>query len=57
MREEGLEGALRMLREESDEGDRLGQSSSFAFLMPEEERKQILKKYEPFRVRARLAGV
>jgi hypothetical protein len=54
---EGLSGVLRVLQDESDEGDRLRQSSPFAYLMPQEERMRILKKYEPLRVRTHPAGI
>ncbi len=54
---EGVEGALRVLLEHSDEADRMRQSSPFGILMPKDTREAILKKYAPHRTRASLAGV
>lgn len=54
---EGVPGVLRVFEDRSDEGDRMRQNSPFAMLMPQETRMQILRKYEPRRTRAPLAGV
>ncbi len=45
------------LADESDEGQRMRQSSPFAVLMPQDERLRILAKYEARRPRTHPAGV
>ena len=45
------------LADESDEGQRLRQSSPFAVLMPQDERARIFAKYEARRPRTHPAGV
>ena len=54
---EGLPRVLEALADESDEGQRLRQSSPFAVLMPQDERARIFAKYEARRPRAHPAGV
>ena len=54
---EGVDGVLKMLSEQSDEADRMRQSSPLGILMPKDQRAAILKKYAPHRTRASLAGV
>ena len=54
---EGLPRVLEALADESDEGQRLRQSSPFAVLMPQDERTRILAKYEARRPRTYPAGV
>ena len=55
--QEGVDGVLKMLSEQSDEADRMRQSSPFGILMPKDQRAAILKTYAPHRTRASLAGV
>jgi hypothetical protein len=57
MTQGGLQGVLQVLDDESDESDRLRQSSPFACLMPQDVRLKILQKYESLRTRTSLAGV
>ena len=54
---EGLPRVLEALADESDEGQRMRQSSPFAVLMPQDERLRILAKYEARRPRTHPAGV
>ena len=54
---EGLRRVLEALADESDEGQRLRQSSPFAVLMPQDERARIFAKYEARRPRTHPAGV
>jgi len=54
---EGLPRVLEALADESDEGQRLRQSSPFAVLMPQDERARIFAKYEARRPRTHPAGV
>ncbi len=54
---EGLPRVLEALADESDEGQRLRQSSPFAVLMPQDERARIFAKYEARRPRPHPAGV
>ena len=54
---EGLPRVLVALADESDEGQRLRQSSPFAVLMPQDERARIFAKYEARRPRTHPAGV
>ena len=53
----GLPRVLEALADESDEGQRLRQSSPFAVLMPQDERARIFAKYEARRPRTHPAGV
>jgi hypothetical protein len=53
----GLPRVLEALADSSDEGQRLRQSSPFAVIMPQDERRQILAKYEARRPRTHPAGV
>lgn len=53
----GLPHVLEVLADESEEGQRLRQSSPFAVIMPQDERARILQKYEARRPRAHPAGV
>lgn len=57
IRERGLPGVLEALSDDSEEGRRMRQSSPFAVVMPQDERRQILAKYEARRPRTHLAGV
>jgi len=54
---QGLPRVLEALADESDEGQRMRQSSPFAVLMPQDERLRILAKYEARRPRTHPAGV
>ena len=54
---EGLPRVLEALADESDEGQRLRQSSPFAVLMPQDERARIFAKYEARRPLTHPAGV
>lgn len=54
---EGLPRVLAALADESDEGQRMRQSSPFAVLMPQDERTRIFAKYEACRTRTHPAGV
>lgn len=47
----GVEGVLAVLMSRSDESERLRQSAPFSMLMPDDQRRAILEKYEPFRTR------
>lgn len=53
----GLPGVLEALADRSGEGQRLRQSSPFAVIMPQDERRKILARYEAHRPRAHPAGV
>lgn len=57
IRARGLPGVLAALADESEEGQRMRQSSPFAVVMPPEERRRILARYEACRPRTHLAGV
>ena len=54
---EGLPRVLEALADDTDEGQRLRQSSPFAVLMPQDERARIFAKYEARRRRTHPAGV
>jgi hypothetical protein len=54
---QGLPRVLEALADDSEEGRRLRQSSPFAVIMPQEERRRIFAKYETRRPRAHPAGV
>ena len=54
---EGVAGVLRVLEDRGEEATRMRQSSPFAVLMPQDERLEILKRYEARRPRAHPAGV
>ena len=53
----GLPAVLEALEDFSEEGRRMRQNSPFAVLMPQEERRRILAKYEARRPRTHPAGV
>jgi hypothetical protein len=53
----GLPGVLDALGDRSEEGRRMRQNSPFAVLMPQDERREILAKYEARRPRTHPAGV
>ena len=55
--EQGLPRVLEALADFSEEGRRMRQNSPFSMLMPQDERRQILAKYESRRAGARPAGV
>jgi hypothetical protein len=57
IRSRGLPGVLAALEDRSDEGQRMRQSRPFAVIMPQDERKQILDRYEALRSRTHPAGV
>lgn len=57
IRVHGLSGVLSALADRSEEGRRMRQNSPFAVLMPQEERRRILAKYEARRPRAHPASV
>jgi hypothetical protein len=57
MRTRGLPGVLAALEDRSEEGQRMRQSSPFAVIMPQDERREILAKYEALRARTYPAGV
>ena len=57
IRNQGLTGVLAALEDRSEEGRRMRQNSPFAVLMPQDERLEILKRYESLRTRAHPAGV
>lgn len=54
---QGLPGVLAALADRSEEGQRMRQSSPFAILMPQDERRQILARYEARRPRTHPASV
>ena len=54
---QGLPRVLEALADESQEGQRLRQSSPFAVLMPQDERTRIFAKYESRRTRTHPASV
>lgn len=54
---QGVPRVLEVLADFSEDGRRMRQNSPFAVLMPEDERQQILAKYESRRARAHPAGV
>lgn len=54
---QGLPRVLEALADDSDEGQRRRQSSPFAVLMPADERRRILDRYEARRPRTHPAGV
>ena len=47
----GIDGVLAVLMSRSDESERLRQGAPFSMLMPDDRRRAILEKYEPFRTR------
>ncbi len=55
--QQGLPRVLAALADDSDEGQRMRQSSPFAVIMPQDERAEIFAKYEARRPRTHLAGV
>ena len=57
IREGGLPRALEALVDGSEEGRRMRQNSPFAVVMPQDERKRILAKYEARRPRTHIASV
>ena len=57
IRTRGLLGVLAALEDRSEEGQRIRQSSPFAVIMPQDERRRILAHYEARRPRAHPAGV
>jgi hypothetical protein len=57
IREQGLPGVLAALEDPSENGRRLRHCSPFAVLMPQDERRRILTRYETRRSRAHPAGV
>ena len=54
---QGLPRVLEALADDSEEGQRMRQSSPFAVIMPQDERRQILARYEALRPRTHPAGV
>ena len=57
IRSRGLPGVLAMLADRCEDAFRMRHSSPFAVLMPQEERKRILQRYEALRPRTHPAGV
>ncbi len=57
IRSRGLPGVLAALEDRSAEGQRMRQSSPFAVIMPQDERKRILARYEALRPRTHPAGL
>ena len=57
IRSRGLPGVLAALEDRSEEGQRMRQSSPFAVIMPQDERREILARYEARRPRTHPAGV
>ena len=57
IRGEGVTGVLRVLEDRGEDAARMRQSSPFALLMPQEKRREILKRYEARRPRTYPAGV
>lgn len=55
--QQGLPAVLQALADQSEEGQRRRQNSPFAVLMPQDERRRILAKYEARRPRTHPAGV
>ena len=55
--QQGLPQVLAALVDDSEDGQRMRQSSPFAVIMPQAERAQIFAKYEARRPRTHLAGV
>ena len=55
--EHGLPGVLEKLADRSEDAFRMRHSSPFAVIMPQEERRRILHRYEALRPRAPPAGV
>ncbi len=53
----GLPGVLDVLADRSESSNRLRQQSPFAVIMPQDERVEILRRYEALRPRAHPAGV
>ena len=53
----GLPGVLEKLAERSEDGFRMRHSSPFAVIMPQDERRRILRRYEALRPRAHPASV
>ena len=54
---EGMNGVLTVLRDRSEYATRIRQNSPFAVIMPQDERRRILQRYEARRPRTHLAGV
>jgi hypothetical protein len=54
---QGLDGVLRVLTDRGEDAVRMRQSSPFAVIMPQDERRRILQRYEARRPRTHLAGV
>lgn len=57
IRTRGLPGVLAALEDRSEEGRRMRQNSPFAVIMPQDERRKILDRYEALRPRTHPAGV
>jgi hypothetical protein len=53
----GLPGVLERLSDRSEDAFRMRQSSPFAVIMPQDERRRILRRYEALRPRTHPAGV
>jgi hypothetical protein len=53
----GLPGVLDVLADKGEEATRMRQSSPFAAIMPQDERRKIIEAYEARRPRTHLAGV
>ena len=57
IRNRGLSGVLEKLADRSEDGDRMRQSSPFGTIMPQNERSEILRKYEALRTGTHPSGV
>jgi len=57
IRTRGLPGVLAALEDRSEEGQRMRQSSPFAVIMPQDERRAILARCEPVPTRTHPANV
>jgi len=57
IRARGLAGVLEKLADRSEDAFRMRHSSPFAVVMPQDERKRILSRYEALRPRTHPAGV
>jgi hypothetical protein len=57
IRTRGLAGVLDKLADRSEDAFRMRHSSPFAVIMPQDERRRILQRYETLRPRTHPAGV
>ncbi len=57
IQEKGLSGVLEILDDRGENAARMRHSSPFAIIMPQDERRKILGRYEAFRPRTHSSGV